>query len=147
MKAIVIGGGIIGLCSAYYLTKSGWEVTVLDYSDVNTNCSYGNLGMIVPSHFVPLASPGIVAKGFRWMLNSKSPFYVKPSLDFNLISWGLKFIKNATQENVERAALPLLQLNLYSKALFEELNNLPGFDFALEKKGILIYYKTEKVAE
>jgi hypothetical protein len=42
--------------------------------------------MIVPSHFVPLASPGIVAKGFRWMLNSKSPFYVKPALDLNLIS-------------------------------------------------------------
>lgn len=147
MKAIVIGGGVIGLCSAYYLRKSGWDVTVLDNSEENINCSYGNLGMIVPSHFVPLASPGIVAKGFRWMLNSKSPFYVKPALDFNLILWGMKFIKNATAENVERAALPLLQLNLYSKNLFEELSNEPGFDFALEKKGILMYYKTEKVAE
>jgi D-amino-acid dehydrogenase len=103
--------------------------------------------MIVPSHFVPLASPGIVAKGFRWMLNSKSPFYVKPAIDFNLISWGLKFIKNATAKNVEKAAMPLLQLNLYSKQLFEELSNEPGFDFALEKKGIMMYYKTEKVAE
>lgn len=147
MKAIVIGGGIIGLCSAYYLKKSGWEVTVLDNSEVNVNCSYGNLGMIVPSHFVPLASPGIVAKGFRWMLNGKSPFYVKPSLDFNLISWGLKFIKNATAQNVERAAMPLLQFNLYSKKLFEELSHQPGFDFALEHKGILMYYKIEKVAE
>jgi D-amino-acid dehydrogenase len=147
MKAIVIGGGIIGLCSAYYLRKSGWDVTVLDNSQEKINCSYGNLGMIVPSHFVPLASPGIVAKGFRWMLNSKSPFYVKPSLDFNLISWGLKFIKNATADNVEKATLPLLQLNLYSKQLFEELSNEPGFDFALEKKGILMYYKTKNVAE
>lgn len=147
MKAIVIGGGVIGLCSAYYLRKSGWKVTVLDNSEEKINCSYGNLGMIVPSHFVPLASPGIVAKGLRWMLNSKSPFYVKPSLDFNLISWGMKFIKNATAGNVEKAALPLLQLNLHSKQLFEELDNEPSFDFALEKKGILMYYKTEKVAE
>lgn len=147
MKAIIIGGGVIGLCSAYYLRKSGWDVTVLDNSEEKINCSYGNLGMIVPSHFVPLASPGIVAKGFRWMLNSKSPFYVKPALDFNLISWGLKFIKNATAKNVEKAAMPLLQLNLYSKQLFEELSNEPGFDFALEKKGIMMYYKTEKVAE
>jgi len=147
MKAIVIGGGVIGLCSAYYLRKSGWEVSVLDNSDVKVNCSYGNLGMIVPSHFVPLASPGIVAKGLRWMLSSKSPFYIKPSLDFNLISWGMKFIKNATAQNVERAALPLLQFNLYSKKLYEELSNEPGFGFALEEKGILMYYKTEKVAE
>ena len=147
MRAIVIGGGIIGLCSAYYLRKSGWDVAVLDNSEVNINCSYGNLGMIVPSHFVPLASPGIVAKGLRWMLNSKSPFYVKPSLDLNLISWGLKFIKNSTVQNVERAATPLLQLNLYSKKLFEELNREPGFNFDLENKGILMYYKTEKIAE
>jgi D-amino-acid dehydrogenase len=147
MKAIVIGGGIIGLCSAYYLKKTGWDVTVLDHSDVNTNCSYGNLGMIVPSHFVPLASPGIVAKGFRWMLNSRSPFYVRPSLNRELISWGWKFIKNANAQNVEKAAAPLLQFNLYSKHLYEELSVQPGFSFALEKKGILMYYKTQVVAD
>lgn len=147
MKAIVIGGGVIGLSSAYYLNKSGWDVTVLDHSGGKPSCSYGNLGMIVPSHFVPLASPGIVAKGFRWMLNSRSPFYVRPSLDYNLISWGLKFIKNATANNVERSALPLLNLNLYSKQLYRELNCEPGFDFALEEKGILMYFKTGKVAE
>jgi D-amino-acid dehydrogenase len=147
MRAIIIGGGIIGLSSAYYLQKSGWNVTVLDNSEVNINCSYGNLGMIVPSHFVPLASPGIVAQGLRWMLNSKSPFYVRPSLNFDLLSWGLKFIKHANVQHVEKAAQPLLQLNLYSKKLYEELNNQTGFDFGLEKKGILMYYKTEKVAE
>ena len=146
MKAIVIGGGIIGLCSAYYLKKSGWDVTVLDHSDVNTSCSYGNLGMIVPSHFVPLASPGIVAKGFRWMLNSKSPFYVRPSLNRELFSWGWKFIKNANAQNVEKAAAPLLHFNLYSKHLYEELNRQPGFSFAMEQKGILMYYKTKAVA-
>jgi len=147
MKAIVIGGGIIGLCSAYYLKKSGWDVTVLDHSDVNTSCSYGNLGMIVPSHFVPLASPGIVAKGLRWMLNSRSPFYVRPSLNRELISWGWKFIKSANQKNVEEAGVPLLHFNLYSKELYEELSCEPGFSFALENKGILMYYKTQVVAD
>ena len=147
MKAIVIGGGIIGLCSAYYLQKSGWEVMVLDHSEVKNNCSYGNLGMIGPSHFVPLASPGMVAQGIRWMFNKRSPFYVKPSLNRSLISWGFKFIKNATAQNVEKGAIPLLHLNLYSKELYDALQNQPGFDFALEHKGILMYYKTEKVAE
>lgn len=147
MKAVVIGGGIIGLSSAYYLQKSGWDVTVLDKTDLSDSCSYGNLGMIVPSHFVPLAAPGMISQGIRWMLNSKSPFYVKPALSPNLISWGLKFIKSATPRNVENAASFLLNLNIYSKRLYEEWQKEPGFDFALENKGILMYYKTEKVAE
>jgi D-amino-acid dehydrogenase len=147
MKAIVIGGGIIGLSSAYYLHQSGWEVTVLDKTDLSDSCSYGNLGMIVPSHFVPLAAPGMVSQGIRWMLNSKSPFYVRPALSGDLISWGLKFVKSATARNVEKAASFLLNLNLYSKRLYEELQQEPGFDFALENKGILMYFKSEKVAE
>jgi D-amino-acid dehydrogenase len=146
MKALIIGGGIIGLSSAYYLKRSGWDVTVLDKTDLSDNCSYGNLGMIVPSHFVPLAAPGILSQGIKWMFNSNSPFYVKPSLNINLINWGLKFIKSATQQNVERAAIPLRDINLLSKQLYEQLQTTTGFDFALEKKGILMYYKTEKFA-
>ena len=57
MKVTIIGGGIIGLSSAFYLQKSGWEVTVLDKGDFNDNCSYGNCGYICPSHFIPLATP------------------------------------------------------------------------------------------
>ena len=96
-KAIIIGGGVIGLFSAYYLHKSGWEVDVLEQGDLSDNCSFGNAGMITPSHFVPLASPGMVEQGIRWMFNSKSPFYVKPSFNPELISWGLKFVKSATK--------------------------------------------------
>ena len=104
MKAIVIGGGIIGLSSALYLRKSGWDVTVVDMGDFTDNCSYGNAGYICPSHFIPLATPGIVKKGLKWMWNSKSPFYVQPRFDWNLISWGLKFMRSATKEKVEQAA-------------------------------------------
>ncbi|MEI6950238.1 FAD-dependent oxidoreductase [Paraflavisolibacter sp. H34] len=147
MKAIVIGGGIIGLSTAYYLQQSGWEVTVFDRNDLSDSCSYGNLGMIVPSHFVPLAAPGMVAQGIRWMFDSKSPFYVRPSLNPELLSWGWKFMRSATPRHVEGSAAPLLALNLYSKSLYEEWQQEAGFDFALEKKGILMYYKTPKVAE
>src|SRR5689334_7373522 len=147
MKAVVIGGGIIGLSAAYFLQKSGWEVTVVDKSDLSNNCSYGNLGMIVPSHFVPLAAPGMISQGIKWMFNSRSPFYVKPSLNPDLISWGLKFMKSATQQHVDRSAISLRDINLLSKALYEELAAKPGFDFALEEKGIMMYYKTDKVAE
>lgn len=147
MKAIVIGGGIIGLSSAYYLQDSGWEVTVIDKGDFNNNCSYGNMGMIVPSHFVPLAAPGIVSQGIRWMFNSKSPFYVKPALNKQLISWGLKFMKSANAQHVAASALPLRDINLFSRSLYTDLAQKEGFDFGLERKGIIVYYKTAAVAE
>jgi D-amino-acid dehydrogenase len=147
MKAVVIGGGIIGLCSAWYLRKTGWDVTLLEKSDLRDNCSYGNLGMVVPSHFVPLAAPGMVTQGIKWMFDSSSPFYVRPSLNPSLLSWGWKFMKSATRQHTEYSAPFLRDLNLYSRQLYEDLAIEPGFDFALERKGILMYYKTAKVGD
>jgi D-amino-acid dehydrogenase len=147
MKSVIIGGGIIGLSSAYYLLREGFEVTVVDQTDLSDNCSLGNLGMIVPSHFVPLAAPGIVSQGIRWMFDAKSPFYVKPSLNPSLIKWGLKFIRSANEKNVNNAAPYLRDLNLFSKKLYEELAVQPGFDFSFEKKGIIMYFKTQQVAD
>ena len=144
MKALVIGGGVVGLSSAYYLKQSGWDVTVIDKTDLSDSCSLGNLGMIVPSHFVPFAAPGMITQGIKWMFNSKSPFYVRPTLNRELISWGLKFIKSASQQNVDHSAIPFRDISLLSKSLYLELSATPGFDFALEKKGIMMYFKTEK---
>lgn len=146
-KIIIIGGGIMGLSSAYYLNKAGHEVTILEKGDLTDNCSFGNAGMIVPSHFVPLAAPGMISQGIRWMFNSKSPFYVKPSLNPDLLSWGIKFLKSANTRHVEAAAKPLMEISLLSKQLYKDLANEPGFDFGLAEKGILMFYKTEKAGE
>ena len=115
MKVVIVGGGIIGLSSAFYLQKSGWDVTVLDKSDFTDSCCYGSAGYICPSHFIPMATPGIVKKGLKWMWNSKSPFYVQPRLDWDLISWGLKFMRSAKKENVEAAAIPLRDIAILCK--------------------------------
>jgi D-amino-acid dehydrogenase len=146
-KVLIIGGGIVGLSSAYYLQKAGHEVTVVDKGDMTDNCSYGNAGMIVPSHFIPLATPGMVTQGIRWMFNSKSPFYVRPSLNPQLVSWGLQFLKKANAAHVEHSALPLTELSLLSKKLYKDLSQEPGFNFDLVEKGILMFYKTEKAGE
>lgn len=146
-KVVVIGGGIIGLSSAYYLQKSGHEVTVLDKGDFSDNCSYGNAGYVCPSHFIPLATPGIVWKGLKWMFNSRSPFYVRPSLNASLIDWGIKFMKSATNKKMEAAAVPLRDIAMLSQQEYKIWAALPGFDFAYEQKGLLEVFQTKPVAE
>lgn len=146
-NTIIIGAGIIGLYSAYYLTKAGYQVTLLDQGDLLNNCSSGNAGMIVPSHFVPLAAPGMISKGVKWMFDSKSPFYVKPALNLDLISWGLKFWKYSNQRHVDQSALPLRDLHLLSKQLYDDLAKEPALDFGLEKKGILMLFKKQSTGD
>jgi len=146
-KVIIIGGGIIGLSSAYYLHQLGWDITILDKGPLDDNCSFGNAGMIVPSHFVPLAAPGMVQQGIRWMFDSKSPFYVRPSLNMDLISWGLKFLKSANKKHVEQSAVPLRDLSLLSKQLYLDLAKQYHFNFDLHDNGILMLYKTQKTGE
>lgn len=90
-KISIIGGGIIGLCTAYFLVNEGYEIEIFDSTDLTDGCSYGNAGMIVPSHIIPLAEPAMITQGIKWMFNSKSPFYVKPRFDFDLFRWGCKF--------------------------------------------------------
>ena len=95
-KIIIIGGGVIGLCSAYYAAERGLDVTVLDRDpESESGCSFGNAGMIVPSHFIPLAAPGMIAKGMRWMMNPESPFYIKPRQSWDLARWGIRFWNHA----------------------------------------------------
>lgn len=146
-KALIIGAGIAGLSSAYYLLQKGWQVEILEQNDLDNNCSYGNAGMIVPSHFTPLAAPGVVAQGIRWMFDSKSPFYVKPSLSTQLLSWGLKFLKHSNQNHVDYSAQAIRDLNLASSSLYNEIAGKEEFNFELNQNGILMLYKTEKVAE
>jgi len=142
---VVIGAGIAGLASAYYLVRDGWDVKILEKNTLDNNCSYGNAGMIVPSHFTPLAAPGIVAQGIKWMFNSKSPFYVRPSLNPRLINWGLKFLKHANRTHVEQHASAIRDLNLYSSRLYDELAQEDNFDFELKQNGILMMYKSKEM--
>ena len=99
-NAVIVGAGIAGLSVAYYLHHGGLDVTVVDKDDGTDNCSYGNAGMIVPSHIVPLASPGIISKGLRWMLKAESPFYIRPRFDKKLFDWGWKFRQASTEKHV-----------------------------------------------
>ncbi|QTD37337.1 FAD-dependent oxidoreductase [Polaribacter batillariae] len=146
-KVGIIGGGIIGLCAAYYLLKDGHEVTVIDQSNMNSGASYVNAGYITPSHFIPLAAPGIITKGLKWMFDARSPFYVKPRLDIDFLKWSLAFKKAATKAKVEKAMQPLLNINLLGRDLYEDLKKSNDFNFHYQHKGLLMLYKSNKVGE
>ncbi|MBT7423339.1 MAG: FAD-dependent oxidoreductase [Candidatus Marinimicrobia bacterium] len=141
---VIIGGGAIGLSSAYYLNQKGFDVTILDSNDKNlyNSCSWGSSGMIVPSHIVPLAAPGVIKKGLKWLLDPESPFSIefKPSIE--MISWLLKFRKAANKKHVKQAADLLRNLSMDSRSLYKKLNE--QIDFEFETKGILMLCKGEK---
>lgn len=143
VQVLVVGGGVIGLCAAYYALKRGFSVTLVEREAADAdNCSMGNAGMIVPSHFTPLAAPGMITKGLRWMFNPESPFYVRPRLDLDLMRWGWLFYRHSTERHVAASGELLLALNLESRRLFSELAEEE--DFGLVKRGLLMLCKTQK---
>ncbi len=143
----VIGGGVIGLSSAYYLNKAGYNVTVIERGDITDGCSFGNMGYISPSHFVPLASPGIISQGLKWMLSSTSPFYIKPRLNADLMQWGYHFWKNSTAKTVEKNSPHLNNILQLSRKLIDELRHDIGDNFDMETIGCLMMCKQQKTLD
>ncbi|HKY55148.1 MAG TPA: FAD-dependent oxidoreductase, partial [Anaerolineales bacterium] len=126
---VIIGGGVIGVCSAYYLAQKGIRVTLIEKGEIASGCSYGNGGLIVPSHSVPLASPGALGSGLRWLLDSESPFYIKPRFDIELFRWLIHFAFASRHSQMLRSVPAMRDLLFASRALYEELARTAGFDF------------------
>jgi D-amino-acid dehydrogenase len=143
-RVVIVGAGIAGLSAAYYTAQKGHQVTVLEREGPDfKGCSFGNAGMIVPSHFVPLAAPGMVSMGLRMMRDPESPFWLRPRLSRELASWSWKFMRSANAAHVERAAPILRDLHLASRAAYEGLAALPGVDLGLVQKGLLMLCETD----
>jgi D-amino-acid dehydrogenase len=147
-RVIVIGAGVVGLCVAYYARRAGLEVEVVErHGPEALGTSFGNAGMIVPSHIVPLAAPGMIGLGLRWMWNDESPFYVRPRPSLDLLAWGLRFMLAANGRHVKAAAPLLRDLHLASRERYLELSQELG-GFGLETLGLLILCTTpEGLAE
>lgn len=143
-KVVVIGGGMVGLCSAWYLRQQGHQVTLIEKETLGEGCSVGNAGMLVPSHFIPMAAPGIIAKGLKWMFQPESPFNIRPTLDMQNLLWLWSFFRSANQTHVDRCKQTILDLNLYSRELYDSLLNDSGLDFKMGEHGLFMLYKTEK---
>lgn len=142
-RVAVIGSGVVGLCVALFCLRRGFAVTLVDRDPpARASCSFGNAGMIVPSHFVPLAAPGAVRLGLKWMLNPTAPFHIKPRLSLDLLAWLARFARSATGAHVRRAAPLLRDMSLASRACYEDLAAQPHVDFGLVKNGLLLLCRT-----
>jgi len=141
-KVVVIGGGIVGLSSAFYLRAEGHDVIVLDKGTLFEGASFVNAGYLTPSHIIPLAAPGMIYKGLKWMFNSSSPFYIKPRMDADLISWGWKFMRSCSKAHVQRSLSVIKDINTLSKGLYHEMHE--SMDFHLEDRGVLMVFQTSK---
>ncbi len=145
-SVVVVGGGVIGLASAYYLAKSGRKVTVIERDpSLLSGGSAGNAGMVVPSHFIPLAAPGVIGQGLRWMLDPKGPFFLRPRIDIDLARWIWIFFRHANAKHVAASEKLLCDLSLQSHRLHQELSK--GEGYTLTERGLLMLCQSEKGLE
>ena len=146
-KVVIIGGGIMGVCSAYFLKKEGHEVTLIDKSNFSSGASFVNAGYITPSHIISLAAPGIITKGLKWMFNPASPFYVKPRLDKDFLQWAWAFKRSSTKQKVAQSIPVIKDINILSRELYVAMKSSGDLDFHYEHKGLLMAYKHDKAGE
>ena len=146
-KVIIVGGGVNGLCTAYYLQKKNFDVTVIDNGDISNSCSFGNMGFLSPSHFIPLASPGIVAEGLKHMMSSTSPFYIKPRLNLPFLQWALQFYKNSNQKVVDKNSPSLSNILNLSRHLMNEIRDEIGDVFEMQEIGCMMMCHAQKTYE
>ncbi len=136
-KAVVVGAGIVGLSSAWHLSRKGFDVTLVSpHEPPSQGCSFGNGGLIVPSHFVPLASPGLLMTGLKLMLQPKGPFGFSSLLDFKTLSWAFRFLLSAKKSHVEKASPLLRDLNLIGRREHKALADELGADWGFRQEGL-----------
>ena len=144
---IVIGGGIIGLSSAYYLQKEGHQVTIIDQSNMDAGASYVNAGYLSPSHIIPLSAPGVMRKGIKWMFDKSSPLFIKPRLDADFLRWTWAFNKSCNPKHVERAAPVIKDIAVLSQDLYVDISEDENIDSHYETKGLFMLCQTQKSLE
>jgi len=144
---LILGGGVIGLACAHYLLQAGRSVRVLEKGRIGAATSHGNCGTITPSHAPPLAAPGVIAKGLKWMLRPDAPLYIKPRLDFSLAAWLLHFAGRCNPQDWRRAAIAKGELLHASRALLESLIRDYALDCEFHADGLRYVYRDQRAFE
>lgn len=136
-RVVVVGGGVVGAACAYYLSRAGWRVTVVDAGAFGSGCSLANCGLICPSHVLPLAGPGAVREAWRSLWHPRGPFSIRLRLDCSLWAWLAEFLLRCNRPAAVasgRARQPLLSSSF---ALYRELIQEEGIQCEWQERGLL----------
>ena len=145
MKIIVLGSGLLGVTTAYELGKRGHEVTVIDRQATSgAETSYANGGQLSYSHAEPWANPAVLHKLPKWLFRGDAPLVFKLRADWQMIRWGLQFLRNCTSARARVNCVNILRLGLYSKDRMEAICAETGIGFDYKREGILHIYSSEK---
>src|SRR6267378_3633184 len=145
MKVLVLGAGVIGVTSAWYLSKAGHEVTVIDRHDAaGEETSFANGGQISVSHAQPWANPQVPAKILRWLGREDAPLLFRLRADPQQWRWGLAFLRECTAARYRHNTRQLVTLGLYSRASLEALRAETGIRYDELARGILHFFTNER---
>lgn len=139
--AIVVGGGIIGTACAYYLSRVGWKVTILDKGGFGQGCSHANCGFVCPSHVLPLAMPGAIGMALRSLFQKDSPFRIKPRFDPSLWGWLFRFMRRCNRDDMLQAGQAIDALLSSSRRLYDELMQTEGLQCEWQTRGMLFIFR------
>ena len=145
MKVIVMGSGVIGTTIAYYLARSGHEVTVIDrQSGSGLETSFANAGEVSPGYSAPWAGPGVPLKAIKWLLMQHSPLVIKPMMDPAMWRWGLAMLRNCTAARYEVNKSRMVRLAEYSRDVMKTLRADTGIAYDERMQGTLQLFRTQK---
>ncbi|MCR9295116.1 MAG: FAD-dependent oxidoreductase [bacterium] len=146
-RVVIIGGGIIGVSSAWYLSRSGWTVTVIDRGKIGGACSQGNCGLVCPSHVLPLTEPGAFREAVKAMLNPGAAFRIRPRVDPQLWSWLWHFARRCNRSAMIQAAHGIQALLSSSMLEYQAWVQQLGVQCEWEHRGLLFVYRDRQALD
>lgn len=144
MRVLVLGSGVIGVTSAWYLARAGFEVTVIDrQAGPADETSFANAGQISPGYASPWAAPGVPLKALKWLFSKHAPLAIKPGLDPNQYLWLAQMLRNCTTERYAINKARMVRLSEYSRDSLDELRAETGIDYEGRQLGTTQLFRTQ----
>ena len=145
MRVLVLGSGVVGVTSAYYLARQGHDVTVVDRQPAaGMETSFANAGQVSPGYSAPWAAPGIPIKAMKWLMMKHRPLVLWPRTDLRLWGWLAHMLANCTEEAYRRNKSRMVALAEYSRDCLRELRQETGITYDHREQGLLQLFRTQK---